>query len=55
MSKIKRAMTPELYQLIDEIRADLPNDTVEDEDSPEAQAERAENYRDSLREDGINV
>lgn len=82
MSKIKRAMSPELYQLIDDVKAcehlnfdeyfercedcnmtieEMPQSIqdayyacIEEEDA-EAQAEQAENYRDSLREDGIHV
>lgn len=51
MSRIKRAIYPELYQIIDNATKVLDFE----EETPEQQMERAENIRDGLREDGINV
>lgn len=51
MSRIKRAIYPELYQIIDNTIKILDFE----EETPEQQMERAENIRDSMREDGINV
>jgi len=56
MSLTKRLYMPEIYEEIDGIRAELPDDLPEEYVTPqELLMEQAEILRDSMREDGINV